>query len=97
MDGFIAGYRSIGYIECADGSLEPNTEKIAIYAKTGPFGELMPTHAAYQLANGNWTSKLGDFEDIEHFRVGSLDGPQYGTAVQYMRRPRQPRPDPPDH
>jgi hypothetical protein len=75
--------------------LEAGFEKIALHAKTGLFGELLPTHAAYQLDNGNWTSKLRDFEDIEHMRVGCLDGPQYGTVVQYMKRPRQARPNPP--
>jgi hypothetical protein len=94
VPGFTAAYASIGYVVCADGTLEAGFEKIALYAKLGQFG-IMPTHAAYQLSNGNWTSKLGDFEDIEHFRVDKLHGPQYGTVAQYLRRPRQQRPPTP--
>ena len=37
VEGFIAGYRSIGYSECADGALEAGVEKIALYATTGVF------------------------------------------------------------
>jgi hypothetical protein len=97
VEGFIAGYRSVGYAECPDGSLEAGIEKIALYAKVGLLGEVTPTHAAYQLPNGHWTSKLGDFEDIEHFQVASLNGPQYGGVVQYLARPRQGRPAPPTY
>jgi hypothetical protein len=97
LEAFIFGYRSIGYIECTNGTLEPGIEKIALYATAGAFGELVPTHAAYQLENGRWTSKLGDFEDIEHYRVDSLTGRKYGAVVQYMSRQRQPRPAPPNN
>jgi hypothetical protein len=95
--GFITGYTSIGYVSCNDGTLEPGVEKIALYAKLGQFGTMIPTHAAYQLDNGNWTSKLGDFEDIEHIGVDKLEGPQYGNVVHYMGRPRQSRPLPPSY
>jgi hypothetical protein len=95
--GFIIGYRTIGYDLCPDGTLEPGVEKIALYAKLGPLGDLMPTHAAYQLDTGHWTSKLGDCEDIEHFQTDKLHGPQYGGVTLYLRRPRQLRPPPPNH
>lgn len=97
IQAFVDGYGSIGYSHSADGSLEAGIEKIVLYGKTGPGGTLMPTHAAYQLDNGNWTSKLGDCEDIEHVDVVNLDGPQYGSVILYLRRLRQPRPLPPTH
>jgi hypothetical protein len=97
IENFIAGYRSVGYAECADGALEDGVERIALYAKSGILLNPMPTHVAYQLENGNWTSKLGDFEDIEHFKAEILHGPQYGTIIRYMSRPRQPRPSPPTY
>jgi hypothetical protein len=93
--GFLLGYTSVGYAIAADGTLEAGIEKLALYAKMGPAGDLIPTHAAYQLDNGRWTSKLGDFEDIEHFQTGTLDGPQYGSVILYLQRIRQPRPPPP--
>jgi hypothetical protein len=95
--GFIHGYKSRGYEECSDGSLEHGLEKIALYAKPDSPWSKTPTHAAYQLENGNWTSKLGDFEDIEHFELGKLDGPTYGAVVCFLKRPRQNRPSPPNH
>jgi hypothetical protein len=58
-------------------------EKIAIYALNN-----LPTHTARQLVTGEWTSKLGEDYDISH-TVSCMDGPEYGTAVVYMQRPRQ--------
>ena len=49
-------FRLLGYERCNDPYLEPGFQKLAIY--TLSTGE--PTHAARQLANGRWTSKLGD-------------------------------------
>jgi hypothetical protein len=47
-----------------------------------------PTHAAKQLPDGRWKSKLGDFEDIEHNTVKAVEDDYcYGTVVQYMKRP----------
>jgi hypothetical protein len=45
-----------------------------------------PTHMARQLSNGNWTSKLGDAEDIEHAQLEQLEGDIYGVAYQFLRR-----------
>src|SRR5437773_1217674 len=55
LDAFIKAFATEGYLVCADGSLENGFEKIAIYVDRG--GE--PTHAARQLLNGTWTSKMG--------------------------------------
>jgi len=94
---FVRMYEARGYQKCIDGSLEAGIEKIALYGIPGPTGLPLPTHAAYQLENGNWTSKLGDFEDIEHFLVEKLNGPRYGAVALYMKRQRQVRLPPPPH
>ena len=44
-----------------------------------------PTHAARQLPNGKWTSKLGRWEDIEHDLEG-LTGEMYGSVQQILKR-----------
>jgi hypothetical protein len=76
-------YRSLGYDECDDGTVEQGFEKIVIYCLKGE-----PTHAAKQLPGGRWKSKLGQEEDIEHNTVKALEGNKwYGQAVQYMKRP----------
>jgi len=42
-------------------------------------------HAARQLPEGRWTSKLGELEDIEH-ALHDLTGTVYGSVVLVMKR-----------
>jgi hypothetical protein len=68
-------------------AFEDGLEKIAIYAAGSGV-----THAARQLLNGRWTSKLGDKLDIEHQSPETLhDGP-YGNVVLIMARAYTGRP-----
>ena len=83
MAAFINAFRQLAYHECADGSLEAGYQKIALYADASG----TPTHAARQLLNGAWTSKLGGLEDIVHATVDDVNGPAYGAPVRFMRRP----------
>ena len=46
------------------------------------------THAAVQLNDGRWSSKLGVHEDISHRTPESLESELYGVVNCYMRRPR---------
>jgi hypothetical protein len=75
-----------GYVVCKNGVLEPDVEKVAIYADAAQ----LATHVARQLESGAWTSKLGPDEDIEHNTVRGLEGDMYGTVAVYMKRPRLP-------
>src|SRR5439155_19099867 len=77
---FVEAFQSLGYLPCIDDSVEPGFEKVALYALAG-----LPKHAARQLPNGRWTSKLGALEDIEHTLDG-LVGAWYGTIVQILKR-----------
>jgi len=89
---FIQAYRTRGYEVCADGTLEPGIEKIAIYGTVNQDdGSIIPTHAALQLETGEWTSKMGPLEDIRHKTVNDVNGPLYGEPRRYMSRPRQVR------
>lgn len=88
LNAFIQAFATLGYMLCQDAVLEVGFEKIAFYAIREPDGSFSPTHAAKQLPNGNWSSKLGVYEDIEHFTLDAVDGPAYGTAVYYMKRQR---------
>src|SRR5258707_504293 len=54
-------FTAVGYTVCDNDLLEPGYEKIALFALGG-----VPKHAARQLPTGQWTSKLGPMEDIEH-------------------------------
>ena len=85
LAAFIEAFRALAYEECEDGSLETGFQKIALFTDDSS----KPTHAARQLPNGSWTSKLGVLEDIVHAAVDDVNGPLYGAPVQFMRRRTQ--------
>lgn len=98
-EAFAEAFATRGYRPCADGNLEDGWEKIAIYGIPDPElpdGPILFQHAARQLPNGLWTSKLGWGKDITHTSLDVLCGEgeisdgyfRYGYPVIYMRRPR---------
>ncbi len=54
--------------------------RIALYAHRGK-----PTHAARQLPDGWWASKLGKDIDIEH-ELHAVEGPVYGTVAVVLQK-----------
>jgi len=84
VEAFVELFRGMGYERCDDTSLEAGWEKIAIYAREGN----RPTHAARQLPDGTWTSKLGRDVDITHGSLEALHSGVYGDPVVIMRRRR---------
>jgi hypothetical protein len=80
LEAFYLAFESIGYSRCGDGALETGMEKVALYALAG-----QPKHAARQLPDGRWTSKLGKFIDISH-TLGGVEGAIYGQVVGYLKR-----------
>ena len=86
IDSVTELFREAGYKPCDDGRLETGYEKIVIYARNGE-----PLHAARQLSNGQWTSKLGKYQDIVHSTPEELQGDydySYGRVAKFMARPR---------
>lgn len=84
IEAFVGAFETLGYSLCGSAEHEIGFEKIAIYVDR----DQMPTHGARQLDSGLWTSKLGDFEDIEHTLDG-LEGPTYGKVAAVMRRAKR--------
>jgi len=82
LEAFTSAFSLVGYEPCDDGSLEPEYEKIAVFALAGSV-----KHAARQLADGRWTSKIGSNVDISHADVNGVSGPFYGDVVLFLRRP----------
>ena len=82
IDAIAELYISLGYEPCADAASEPGYEKVALYANGTD-----PTHAARQLPDGRWLSKLGPQEDIEHGSLDDLTGPSYGQVARILKRP----------
>ncbi len=83
VQSFVDAFSTLGYGQCSDGNPEEGIEKVAIYMDD----EGKTTHAARQLSNGGWTSKLGGLEDIEH-DLADLEGEQYGHVTCFLKRPR---------
>jgi hypothetical protein len=81
LAAFVHAFETLGYSRCDSSEHEPGFEKVALYAREGT-----PTHAARQLEDGKWTSKLGELEDIEHTLEG-IAGSSYGEVAQILRRP----------
>src|SRR4051812_32299385 len=76
IPAFMAAFANLGYTPGSTPDLEAGIEKVALYA----VGET-PTHAARQLPDGRWTSKLGPSIDIEHTRPEDVAGGTYGGVV----------------
>jgi hypothetical protein len=74
-------FATLGYEECADGAMETGYVKVALYGSSWFY-----THAARQLPNGKWTSKLGKAEDFEHDNPDDVAGGIYGEVVLFMKR-----------
>jgi hypothetical protein len=72
-----------GFAECDSPDWEAGFEKVALYATEFH----MFKHVARQKASGKWTSKLGEWEDIEHDSLEILGGSSYGEPVKILKRP----------
>jgi hypothetical protein len=84
VEAFVQAFATIGYEEADSADFEEGVEKIALYQSAGE-----PTHAARQLPDGSWTSKLGDYEDIRHESLSAVEGSNYGTVVVVLGRARE--------
>ena len=89
VDSFVQAYGVMGYQICPtqNRGLEPGFQKIALYVDE----DGTPTHAARQLATGEWTSKLGRAEDIAHHTLEALESGDnnllgYGSASLILKR-----------
>ena len=86
MEAFAQAFATLGYVPCENGLLKSGCDKIAIYGKDRGDGVFVPTHAARQLPDGRWASKLGQCEDVEHATIDAVNGPIYGAVVRFMAR-----------
>ena len=76
-------FENIGYERCESADYELDFVKVAIFVDA----DEVPTHVARQLRSGNWTSKLGEWEDIEHKNPEGLAGTAsiYGKVALVMK------------
>ncbi|MBK6533519.1 MAG: hypothetical protein IPF99_29195 [Deltaproteobacteria bacterium] len=85
VSAWSAALATVGFAPCADDSCDPALVKVALFA----IGETA-THAARQLLDGRWVSKLGDEADVIHTRASDVGGGGYGEPVCLLARPRLP-------
>ena len=81
----VALFEHEGFSACDHGDQELGFEKVAIFADEHEY-----MHAALQLASGQWTSKMGAGEDIQHETLTDVIGPAFGQVVKFMKRERRP-------
>jgi hypothetical protein len=81
VPNFVEFYQQCGFEPCGDPSFEEGYEKIVIFQIGGRVA-----HAALQLENGHWTSKIGDLIDIEHIDLQVVSGGVNGAPTQAVRR-----------
>jgi hypothetical protein len=84
LDALMSAFEQLEYAVCDSDVLESEYEKVALYVdKDGLW-----THAAKQCEDGQWTSKLGNLEDIIHRTPQAVAGldPAYGEVACFMKR-----------
>jgi len=84
LESYSQTFQTLGFDVCEDPDFDLKWEKVAIF--TGSDG--IPTHAARQLSDGTWTSKLGQLEDIKHPNLSNVSGRAYGEVTLILRRPK---------
>jgi hypothetical protein len=85
LDAFLTAFATLGYVPADSEAHEPGQEKVALFVSV----DGTPTHAARQLSDGRWTSKLGRAEDIEH-ALRDIEGEIYGAVARVLKRPTAP-------
>ena len=83
VERFVDAFRQKGYEKCDTSDFETGFRKIALYIKPGT---TECTHAARQLSDGTWTSKLGCSYDIQHGTPQAIEGQCYGCVYCYMKK-----------
>jgi hypothetical protein len=74
-------FKLYNYVSCKnDDSFDINHTKIALFSKNG-----IPTHACKQKDSISWTSKLGDFQVIEH-NLYEIQGETYGYILEIFKK-----------
>lgn len=83
IDCLIKVFEFHGYSLCESYEHEEGYRKVALYynLETKEW-----THAARELSNGYWTSKLGISNDIQHSTPYSIENESYGQVYCFMKK-----------
>ena len=84
VHAFLAMYKFMEFVPCEGDHREEGYDKIALYAL-----EDKPTHAArLWIEDADWSSKLGQENDVSHKSLRALEESDYGKVIQIMKRKR---------
>lgn len=83
VSNFIDAFKLKGYERCDNCELEFGYRKIALYVK---LNTTECTHTARELSNGCWSSKLGEYNDIQHGTPEAIENDDYGKVYCFMKR-----------
>ena len=83
VDCLVEAFKSKGYELCSDALHEDGFLKVALYTERGT---RTWSHAARELRNGFWTSKLGQGNDIQHGTPFTIEGDAYGVVSCILKR-----------
>ena len=81
LQSFINLYKLIGFEVCENEKFEEGFEKIVIFTDNNN----IPTHAAKQINDSLWSSKLGGHHDVSHTKF-SIEGCNYCNYNIIMKR-----------
>ncbi len=79
-DALRSAFEAIGYEVCERDNLEDGYEKVALYVDANG------SWAAKQEANGEWSCKLGNEEDVRYKTPHSFGDSIYGHVAYFMKR-----------
>lgn len=82
LDAFIQAYATFGFVLCDNTEVELGFEKVVLYGNNS-----IPEHAARQLPNGRWSSKIGEYEVIEHDLYAFDGGKYFSKIIIILKRP----------
>ena len=80
LSTFIKLFELYGFQKCLDKNLEEDYVRIAIFVR----GDKV-AHAARQIGNGMWVSKLGNGVDCIH-SLSAIHNGMYGVVRQFMKK-----------
>ncbi len=83
IENFIVFYQMCGFCKADNFLLETGWEKIAIFEDMGEVA-----HAARQLEDGSWVSRIGDLVDVIHYDLDAVSGGANGLPCAVVKRVR---------
>jgi hypothetical protein len=82
LENYADCFIKCGYMVTRSAAYQAGYEKVALYVDS--YG--IPSHAARMTKMGIWSSKIGEYEDIEHNTLGALEGSDYGAVKIILKR-----------